>query len=134
GALHPQTLDVVRTRAEPLGIEIAGDGADDNTCAVIIPWPDTFGVYRDHSALIAEAKAKDAIVIFVADPLGLILSETPAAMGAEIAVGSMQRYGVPMGFGGPHAAYCAGSDRLSRLMPARLPGQAAAAPGRPRSS
>ncbi|MCT8989484.1 aminomethyl-transferring glycine dehydrogenase [Chelativorans sp. SCAU2101] len=131
GALHPQTLDVVRTRAEPLGIEIAGDGADDNTCAVIIPWPDTFGVYRDHSALIAEAKAKDAIVIFVADPLGLILSETPAAMGAEIAVGSMQRYGVPMGFGGPHAAYCAVSDRLTRLMPGRLVGQSVDAHGRP---
>lgn len=131
GALHPQTSDVVRTRAEPLGIEIASNGVDDSTFALIVPWADTFGVYRDHSAIIAEAKAKDAIVIFVADPLGLILSETPAAIGAEIAVGSMQRFGVPMGFGGPHAAYCAVSDRLTRLMPGRLVGQSVDAHGRP---
>ena len=131
GALHPQTRDVMETRAEPLGLKIGNGTVDEETCALIVPWADTFGVYEDHSALIAEAKAKDAIVVFVADPLGLVMSETPAALGAEIAVGSMQRFGVPMGFGGPHAAYCAVSDRLTRLMPGRLVGQSTDAHGRP---
>ncbi|MDJ1464865.1 aminomethyl-transferring glycine dehydrogenase [Nitratireductor sp. GZWM139] len=131
GELHPQTRDVVVTRAEPLGIEVDGDTIDDNTFALIVPWTDTYGVHGDHGALIAEAKDKGAIVIMVADPLGLLLSETPAALGAEIAVGSMQRYGVPMGFGGPHAAYCAVSDKLTRLMPGRLVGQSVDAHGRP---
>jgi len=132
GALNPQTQDVVKTRAEPLGIEIAANcQLDSDTFALVIPWADTYGVYHDHSALIREAKTKDIIVIFVADPLGLLLSETPASLGAEIAVGSMQRFGVPMGFGGPHAAYCAVSDRLTRLMPGRLVGQSVDAHGRP---
>ena len=132
GALNPQTRDVVETRAEPLGIEIATNiELDGDTFALIVPWGDTYGAYEDHSALIGEAKAKDAIVIFVADPLGLLLSDTPAALGAEIAVGPMQRFGVPMGFGGPHAAYCAVSDRLTRLMPGRLVGQSVDAHGRP---
>ncbi|EKF17874.1 aminomethyl-transferring glycine dehydrogenase [Nitratireductor pacificus] len=131
GDLHPQTLDVVVTRADPLGIAVDGDTIDDDTFALIVPWADTYGVYGDHAALIEKAKAKDAIVIFVADPLGLLLSKTPAALGAEIAVGSMQRFGVPMGFGGPHAAYCAVSDRLTRLMPGRLVGQSTDAHGRP---
>ncbi|WP_309084865.1 aminomethyl-transferring glycine dehydrogenase [Chelativorans sp.] len=131
GELNPQTRDVVATRAEPLGIEIATRELDDSTFALVVPWADTCGVYDDHSALIREAKAKDIIVIFVADPLGLLLSESPAALGAEIAVGPMQRFGVPMGFGGPHAAYCAVSDRLTRLMPGRLVGQSVDAHGRP---
>ncbi|EKF41046.1 glycine dehydrogenase [Nitratireductor indicus C115] len=131
GSLHPQTLDVVTTRGEPLGITVDGSVIDDDTFALIVPWADTYGVYVDHSALIAEAKAKDVVVIFVADPLGLILSRTPAELGAEIAVGSMQRFGVPMGFGGPHAAYCAVSERLTRLMPGRLVGQSTDAHGRP---
>ncbi|WP_274424340.1 aminomethyl-transferring glycine dehydrogenase [Chelativorans sp. YIM 93263] len=129
--LHPQTQDVVETRAEPLGMEIDGTTVDDDTFALIVPWPDTRGVYGVHADIIARAQAKDAIVVFVADPLGLLVSETPAALGAEIAVGSMQRFGVPMGFGGPHAAYCAVSDRLTRLMPGRLVGQSTDAHGRP---
>ncbi|WP_336068471.1 aminomethyl-transferring glycine dehydrogenase [Nitratireductor rhodophyticola] len=131
GDLHPQTRDVVVTRAEPLGIEVDGDTIDDDTFALIVPWADTYGVYGDYSALIAKAKDKGAIVVMVADPLGLLLSETPAALGADIAVGSMQRFGVPMGFGGPHAAYCAVSDKLTRLMPGRLVGQSVDAHGRP---
>ena len=131
GELHPQVLDVVKTRAEPIGIVIEQGDADAETAALIVPWPDTYGVYRDHSASIEKAKAEGAIVIFVADPLALTLMEPPAALGAEIVVGSMQRYGVPMGFGGPHAAYCAVSDRLTRLMPGRLVGQSVDAHGRP---
>src|SRR6185312_10795843 len=80
---------------------------------------------------IAAAKTVGAIVIFVADPLGLAISASPASLGADIAVGSMQRFGVPMGFGGPHAAYCAVADRLTRLMPGRLVGQSVDSKGRP---
>ncbi|HHZ09678.1 MAG TPA: aminomethyl-transferring glycine dehydrogenase [Rhizobiales bacterium] len=131
GLLHPHVLDVAMTRAEPLGITIGCRPVGENTAAVIVPWPDTEGVYRDHAATIAAAKAAGALVIFVADPLALTLTGSPASLGADIAVGSMQRYGVPMGFGGPHAAYCAVSEALTRLMPGRLVGQSVDAHGRP---
>ncbi|MFU0507673.1 aminomethyl-transferring glycine dehydrogenase [Pseudaminobacter sp. NGMCC 1.201702] len=130
GVPHPQTLDVVKTRAEPLSIRIA-DEVGENTAALVVSWPDTLGVYGDHAATIKKAKAAGAIVIFAADPLALTISESPAKLGADIAVGSMQRFGVPMGFGGPHAAYCAVSDRLTRLMPGRLVGQSTDSKGRP---
>ena len=131
GKLHPHSLDVLKTRAEPLEITIDSDAVDDQAAALIVPWPDTLGVYADHGDAIAQARAKDVIVIFVADPLALTITEPPAALGADIAVGSMQRFGVPMGYGGPHAAYCAVSDRLTRLMPGRLVGQSVDAHGRP---
>jgi glycine dehydrogenase len=131
GALHPQVLDVVRTRAEPHGIAVDEGALDENVAALIVPWPDTFGVYGDHGAAIRQATALGAVVVFVADPLALVLTEPPARLGADIAVGSMQRFGVPMGFGGPHAAYCAVSDRLTRLMPGRLVGQSVDTRGRP---
>ncbi|CAI2934896.1 aminomethyl-transferring glycine dehydrogenase [Aminobacter niigataensis] len=131
GAAHPQILDVIRTRAEPLGTEIDGETIDDNTAALIVSWPDTNGVYGDHKAAIEKAKAVGAIVIFVSDPLSLTVTDTPASLGADIATGSMQRFGVPMGFGGPHAAYCAVSDKLTRLMPGRLVGQSVDSKGRP---
>jgi glycine dehydrogenase len=131
GPLHPQLLDVVRTRAEPLGIVVDGDTIDEDTAALLVPWPDTLGVYGEHGAIIEKAKAAGVLVIFIADPLALTLTEPVAALGADIAVGSMQRFGVPMGFGGPHAAYCAVSDKLTRLMPGRLVGQSVDAHGRP---
>jgi glycine dehydrogenase len=131
GTPHPQTLDVVRTRAEPLDIEIDGDVIDDNTAALLVSWPDTHGVYGDHRAAIEKARATGALVVFIADPLGLTLTDAPAKLGADIAVGPMQRFGVPMGFGGPHAAYCAVSDKLTRLMPGRLVGQSTDSKGRP---
>ncbi|TPM47091.1 aminomethyl-transferring glycine dehydrogenase [Mesorhizobium sp. B2-2-4] len=131
GTPHPQTLNVARTRAEPLGIEIDGETIDDNTAALLVSWPDTFGVYGDHKAAIDKARAAGALVVFIADPLGLTLTDTPARLGADIAVGPMQRFGVPMGFGGPHAAYCAVADKLTRLMPGRLVGQSTDSKGRP---
>ncbi|RWH75482.1 aminomethyl-transferring glycine dehydrogenase [Mesorhizobium sp.] len=131
GTPHPQTLDVVRTRAEPLGIEVNGETIDDNTAALLVSWPDTFGVYGDHKAAIEKARATGALVVFIADPLALTLTDAPARLGADIAVGPMQRFGVPMGFGGPHAAYCAVSDKLTRLMPGRLVGQSTDTKGRP---
>jgi glycine dehydrogenase len=130
GELHPQVLDVAATRAGPLGIAIDGGEIDQDTAALLVPWPDTHGIYREHASAIASARENDVIVVFVADPLALTISEPPAALGADIAVGSMQRFGVPMGFGGPHAAYCAVSDRLTRLMPGRLVGQSTDAHGR----
>ncbi len=131
GTLHPQVLDVVQTRAEPIGMIIEEGEADEETAALVVPWPDTFGVYRDHAGAIAKAKEHGALVVFVADPLALAITATPASLGADIAVGSMQRFGVPMGFGGPHAAYCAVSERLMRLMPGRIVGQSTDARGRP---
>ncbi|MDG4904488.1 MULTISPECIES: aminomethyl-transferring glycine dehydrogenase [unclassified Mesorhizobium] len=131
GTPHPQTLDVVRTRAEPLGTEVDGETIDDNTAALLVSWPDTFGVYGDHKAAIEKARAAGALVVFIADPLALTLTDAPAKLGADIAVGPMQRFGVPMGFGGPHAAYCAVSDKLTRLMPGRLVGQSTDSKGRP---
>jgi glycine dehydrogenase len=131
GALHDQIRDVVETRAEPLGIVIDEGTLDESVAALIVPWPDTLGVYRDHRAAIEQAKALGVLVIFVADPLALVLTEPPVKLGADIVVGSMQRFGVPMGFGGPHAAYCAVTDRLTRLMPGRLVGQSVDTKGRP---
>ncbi len=131
GELHPQTLDVLKTRAEPIEIMIDSGSVDETAAALIVPWPDTFGVYHDHAEAIAKARENDVVVVFVADPLALTLSEPPANLGADIAVGSMQRFGVPMGYGGPHAAYCAVSERLTRLMPGRLVGQSVDAHGRP---
>ena len=102
--LHPQTLDVAHTRAEPQGFDISKGDITDDTAALIVSWPDTFGVYGDNANLIAKAKAVGAVVIFVADPLALTITDAPAKLGADIACGSMQRFGVPMGYGGPHAA------------------------------
>ncbi|MBS3652233.1 aminomethyl-transferring glycine dehydrogenase [Pseudaminobacter sp. 19-2017] len=131
GTLHPQVLDVTRTRAEPLGITLDDGPIDDTAAALILPWPDTYGVYHDHSEAIAKANTCDALVIVVADPLALTLLQAPAKFGAEVVAGSMQRFGVPIGYGGPHAAYLAVSDRLTRLMPGRLVGQSQDTKGRP---
>lgn len=130
GDVHPQILDVVRTRAEPLGMTVNGGEINAEVAAIIVPWPDTYGVYGDHSAIIKAAKAVGALVIAVADPLALTISASPASIGADIAAGSMQRFGVPIGYGGPHAAYLAVSDALTRLIPGRLVGQSVDAKGR----
>ncbi len=130
GDVHPQILDVVRTRAEPLGMSVNGGEIDSAVAAIIVPWPDTYGVYGDHSAIIKAAKAAGALVIAVADPLALTISASPASLGADIAAGSMQRFGVPIGYGGPHAAYLAVSDTLTRLIPGRLVGQSVDSKGR----
>ena len=130
GEPHPQTLDVVRTRCHALGITIA-DEIGENTAAVVVSWPDTKGVYGDHEDTISRAKDAGALIVAVADPLALTLLETPASWGADIAVGSMQRFGVPLGYGGPHAGYMAVSDALTRLLPGRLVGESVDAKGRP---
>ncbi|MCI5075990.1 aminomethyl-transferring glycine dehydrogenase [Oricola sp.] len=127
---HPQTLDVVKTRCHAVGLSIADEiGAD--TAALIVSWPDTAGVFGEHGDAISQAKEAGALVVAVADPLALTLVETPASWGADIAVGSMQRFGVPLGYGGPHAGYMAVSEPLTRLLPGRLVGESVDAKGRP---
>ena len=123
---HPQTIAVIETRAAPLGIEvIIGAPEDlDPECvfAAIFQYPGTYGHVRDFTDTIAALHDARAIGIVIADPLALTLLKEPGAMGADIAVGSTQRFGVPMGYGGPHAAYMACTDKLKRALPGRLVG------------
>jgi len=131
GKLHAQTLDVAKTRALTQDIEIVEGGAiDKDTAAIVVPWPDTYGIFRDYAEEIRAAKAVGALVIAVADPLALTLMQAPGEWGADIVVGSMQRYGVPMGFGGPHAGYMAVSQALTRIIPGRIVGQSIDTKGR----
>ncbi|MDP3525562.1 MAG: aminomethyl-transferring glycine dehydrogenase subunit GcvPA, partial [Hoeflea sp.] len=124
---HPQTVDVIRTRAEPLGWEvIVGDPFTEleasEVFGAIFQYPGTHGHVHDFTDVITRLHAANAIAIVAADPLSLTLLKSPGEMGADIAVGSMQRFGVPVGYGGPHAAYMAVKDAYKRSMPGRLVG------------
>ena len=124
---HPQTIAVIRTRAEPLGWTVAvGDPFADlkpaEVFGAIFQYPGTYGHVRDFTEVIAALHAEQAIAVMAADPLSLALLKTPGEMDADIAVGSTQRFGVPMGYGGPHAAYMAVKDAHKRSMPGRLVG------------
>ncbi len=123
---HPQNIEVIRTRAEPLGIEIiVGNPGDMDASAVfgaVFQYPGTHGHVRDFTDHIARLHEAKAIGIVIADPLALTLLKEPAEMGADIAVGSTQRFGVPLGYGGPHAAYFACKDAYKRSMPGRIVG------------
>lgn len=132
GALHPQTLAVAKTRASTQGYNLLSETQEisENVAAVIIPWPDSYGFFHDHSAIIKEAKAAGVLVIVVADPLALTVMEAPGLWGADIVLGSLQRFGTPMGFGGPHAGYLAVSEPLTRLLPGRIVGQSYDTKGR----
>ena len=121
-----QTITILQTRAKPLGIELVVDDIKNNDCndyfAALIQSPATNGEVRDLSNDIAKAKANGVLTIVACDVLALALIKTPADMGADIAVGNSQRFGVPMGFGGPHAAYLATRDEFARMVPGRLIG------------
>ncbi len=123
---HPQNIAVMQTRAAPLGIQIiVGAPETLDPAAVfgaIFQYPGTYGGLTDFTPQIEALHGAKALGIVVADPLALTLLKEPGAMGADIAVGSMQRFGVPMGFGGPHAAYMACKDALKRAMPGRIVG------------
>ena len=112
---HPQNIAVMQTRAEPLGIEVIVGAPDDlDATAVfgaIFQYPGTYGHVRDFTPEIEALHANKALGIVIADPMALLLLKEPGAMGADIAVGNTQRFGVPMGAGGPHAAYMACRDR-----------------------
>ena len=121
----PQTIAVIQTRAEPLGIEVVlvdGDDLPAEYFGLQLQYPGASGAVRDHSALIEAAHAQGALVTVAADLLGLCLLRPPGEIGADIAVGSTQRFGVPMGFGGPHAGYLAVRAGLERTLPGRLVG------------
>ncbi|SDD37269.1 glycine dehydrogenase [Paracoccus isoporae] len=124
--LHPQTIAVIETRAEPLGIEvIVGRPEDLEPEAVfgaIFQYPGTFGHIRDLSAECAALHDAKAVAIVATDLLALCLLREPGAMGADICVGSSQRFGVPMGYGGPHAAFMSCRDAFKRAMPGRIVG------------
>ena len=133
---HPQTLAVLRTRAEPLGWTlIVGDPATDlvpgEVFGALLQYPGTSGEVRDHRRSIAALHEAGAIAVMAADPLALILLTSPGELGADIAIGSMQRFGVPMGYGGPHAAYMAVRDAHKRSMPGRIVGVSVDSDGRP---
>ncbi|CUH79114.1 aminomethyl-transferring glycine dehydrogenase [Tropicibacter naphthalenivorans] len=123
---HPQNIAVMKTRAEPLGIEIIV-GAPETLDAgavfgAIFQYPGTYGHVRDFTAEMAALHEAKAVGIVAADPMSLCLLKEPGAMGADIAVGSTQRFGVPVGYGGPHAAYMACRDDFKRAMPGRIVG------------
>jgi glycine dehydrogenase len=134
--VHPQTLAVLRTRAEPLGWNlIIGDPLTDLENAEVfgglLQYPGTSGVVRDLRPAIAALHAKGALAIIAADLLALTLLASPGELGADIAVGSAQRFGVPMGYGGPHAAYMAVREPLKRALPGRLVGLSIDSRGQP---
>jgi glycine dehydrogenase len=135
---HPQSLAVMQTRAEPLGIDlrvadrgaiVAGLGAD--TCGVLVQYPTTDGQIVDDRALVAAARAVGAHVVVATDLLALTLLTPPGELGADIAIGSSQRFGVPMGYGGPHAGFLSCSDGFRRLLPGRIIGVSKDATGKP---
>jgi len=133
---HPQNIDLVRTRAEALGLQVVvGDWKQpsfgDEVFGVLVQYPGTSGEVGDYSTLVQKAHEAGALVVFAADLLALTLLKTPGEWGADVAVGSAQRFGVPLGFGGPHAAYFATRDAFKRSMPGRLVGVSKDSRGRP---
>src|SRR5437773_1815131 len=133
---HPQTVAVIQTRAKPLGIEIKIDNwsrfkFDDTVFGALVPYPATDGAIYDYSEFIRQAHDAGVLVVVAADILALTLLKPPGEFGADVAVGNTQRFGVPLGFGGPHAAYFATRDQYKRHMPGRLVGVSHDAEGRP---
>jgi glycine dehydrogenase len=132
---HPQTIDVVQTRAEPIGIRVVvgdeADGIGGNCFGVLLQYPDTTGALHDYRALAETAHAQGTMVVAATDLLALTLLTPPGEWGADVAIGSAQRFGVPMGFGGPHAAFFATRDAHKRAMPGRLVGVSIDSHGNP---
>ncbi|GAA1729810.1 aminomethyl-transferring glycine dehydrogenase [Aeromicrobium alkaliterrae] len=134
--LHPQTIAVVATRAEAMGIELVhadlSNGLPVDDCAgTIIAYPRTDGAIVDPRAVIEATHAANGLAVVVSDPLALVLLSSPGSMGADVAVGSAQRFGVPMFYGGPHAGFMAVRAGLERHLPGRLVGVSVDAAGRP---
>lgn len=133
---HPQTIDVLQTRAQPLGIKvIIGDHETfdfaEPIFGAILQYPATDGTIYDYRAFIEKAHNQGALVTVAADPLSLTLLTPPGELGADIAVGSTQRFGIPLGFGGPHAAYFATKEEYKRQVPGRIVGVSKDVNGKP---
>ncbi|MCS3607004.1 aminomethyl-transferring glycine dehydrogenase [Erwinia rhapontici] len=125
--IHPQTLDVVRTRAETFGFDVLVDKAEkvlelDDVFGVLLQQVGTGGEVHDYADLITELKSRKVVVSVAADMMTLVLLQAPGKQGADIVFGSAQRFGVPMGYGGPHAAFFAARDEHKRSMPGRIIG------------
>jgi glycine dehydrogenase len=132
----PQTIAVIQTRAEPIGVEVVvcdveAGLPEGDVVGALLQLPGADGRIADWRPTIAALHERGALAVMAADPLALVLLDSPASMGADVAVGSMQRYGVPIGFGGPHAAYMAVREGLERLMPGRIVGVSIDADGAP---
>ncbi len=132
---HPQTIAVMTTRAEPIGVEVVvGDPETelpDALFGAVLAFPGSSGQLRDLSPVIERVHERAGIAVVVADPLAMVLTRSPGDMGADVAVGSMQRFGVPMGFGGPHAGFIATREQFARSLPGRLVGVSLDDAGRP---
>ncbi len=134
---HPQTKEVIRTRAQPLGIEVVE--VDErvsridwsNAFAILVQYPATDGCVFDYEDLVSEAHAHGVLVAMATDLLALMLLRSPGALGADVAIGNSQRFGVPLGFGGPHAAFLATTDAHKRTIPGRLVGRSIDCHGKP---
>ena len=131
---HPQTIAVVRTRAASLGIDVVVDdpyeALESDVFGVLLQYPGSSGALRDPSPIVERVHAAKGLAVFAADLLAACLVEPPGALGADIVVGSAQRFGVPMGFGGPHAAFFATRDAYKRQTPGRIIGVSVDARGR----
>ncbi len=134
----PRTIDVVKTRAEPIGVEvIVGDWKTfdpsdvEGLFAVLVQYPDVSGSVEDYTEFFEKAHAARLITIVAADILALTVLKAPGEFGADICIGNTQRFGVPLGFGGPHAAFMACTDKLKRKMPGRLIGVSIDSQGKP---
>ncbi len=133
---HPQTIEVVKGRAEPLGIRVVvGDHEDasfgEDTFGALVQYPTSSGAVVDYEPFCTRVHEAGALVVVAADPLALTVLRPPGAFGADVAVGNTQRFGVPLGFGGPHAAYIAATDAFKRQMPGRIAGVSVDRAGRP---
>ena len=133
---HPQTITVLKTRAEPLAIDIVVENHENFSFAakpfgLLLQYPATDGSLQDYRSLVAKAHANDCLVTVAADLMSLVLLTPPGEFGADIAVGSSQRFGLPLGFGGPHAGYLATKEQFIRKMPGRLVGLSKDASGNP---
>jgi glycine dehydrogenase len=133
---HPKNIEVIQTRAKPLGIEIIignplKDMAKIEPFGVLLQYPNTYGDYSDHSNLIAELHKKKSLVAISTDLLALTILKTPGEMDADIVVGNTQRFGVPLGYGGPHAAFMATREKFKRALPGRIIGLSIDSQGSP---
>ena len=133
---HPQNIEVIRTRAKALGIEIVvGDHENfqfgEKVFGALVQYPDTFGAIHDYSGFAEKTQAAGAMLTVATDLLALTLIKPPGEFGADIAVGSAQRFGVPLGYGGPHAAFFATRDEFRRHIPGRIVGVSKDSRGKP---
>ncbi len=132
----PQTIEITKTRAEPMGIDVvvvdpAALTADEQMFGLLLQYPGASGEIHNYRDIVKQAQQQGALVVMAADILSLVLLESPGSLGADVAIGSTQRFGVPLGFGGPHAGYMATREAFKRNLPGRLVGLSQDANGEP---